>query len=77
MLVMETTLLFKGFGRSIFDSIRNSFNTISRHHKLHKPEIPQVKCIMKEGEDGGEQEEQEEMYETEMNLFSCFLKKMR
>ncbi|XP_016502482.1 phosphate transporter PHO1 [Nicotiana tabacum] len=58
------------FGRSIFDSIR-SF-TINFHKAADKPEVPQVKSIIKEGEDGSEQEEQEEMYETENELAQLF-----
>ncbi|CAN4120562.1 unnamed protein product [Withania somnifera] len=62
--------LIHDFGRSIFDTIRCF--TISDHN-LHKPEISQVKSIMKEGEDEGEQlEEQEEMYETENELVQLF-----
>ncbi|CAN4091090.1 unnamed protein product [Withania somnifera] len=57
--------LIHDFGRSIFDSIRS----FTMSHKLHKPEISQVKNIIKEGEDG---KEQEEMYEPENELVQLF-----
>ncbi|KAK4341671.1 hypothetical protein RND71_040172 [Anisodus tanguticus] len=69
--VQDGNTTLHDIGRSIFDSIR-SFTMSITAHKLHKPEVFQVKSIIKEGEDGEEQEEQEEMYETENELVQLF-----